>query len=213
MTKIAYLYVLDTMAEWEPGFLIAELNTGRAFKKNAEKYIVKTVAITKEPVVTMGGVRILPDMSLDELTTADAGVLILPGGDTWLEDIHDPLMEKVKQFLDAGIPAAAICGATMGLAKAELLDNKPHTSNDLEFLKSVCPNYKGEKFYRHEDAVSGNGLITASGIAPLEFAREVLKELDVLSPEVLEAWYNLYTTHDPKYFYALMEIQENELTE
>lgn len=28
MTKPAYLYVLDTLADWEPGFLTAELNTG-----------------------------------------------------------------------------------------------------------------------------------------------------------------------------------------
>lgn len=205
MTKIAYLYVLDTMADWEPGFLLAELNTGRAFRKDAEEYTVKTVATTKEPVVTMGGVRIVPDMGLDELTTADAGVLILPGGETWLEDIHDPLMEKVKEFLDAGILVAAICGATMGLARAGLLDNRPHTSNDLKFLKSVCSNYTGEKFYHQEDAVLGDNIITASGIAALEFAREVLKELDVLSPETLEAWYKLYSTHKSQYFYALME--------
>ncbi|WP_340818857.1 type 1 glutamine amidotransferase family protein [Methanolobus sp. WCC4] len=204
MTKIAYLYVLDTMADWESGFLIAELNTGRAFRKDAEKYTVRTVGITKEPVVTMGGVRILPDTGIDELTTADAGVLILPGGDTWLEDIHNPLMEKVQEFLDAGILVAAICGATMGLARAGLLDNRPHTSNDLEFLKSVCPNYTGDKFYRHEDGILGGNIITASGIAPLEFTREVLKELDVLSPETLEAWYKLYATHESQYFYELM---------
>jgi putative intracellular protease/amidase len=152
----------------------------------------------------MGGVRIVPDLSVEELMTADAGVLILPGGDTWLEDIHDPLIDKVKEFLDAGILVAAICGATMGLAKAGLLDKRPHTSSDLDFLKSVCPAYTGDKFYRQEDAVLGDKLITASGIAPLEFTREVLKELDIFSPETLEAWYKLYTTHDPQYFYAMM---------
>ncbi|WP_406656367.1 type 1 glutamine amidotransferase family protein [Methanolobus sp. ZRKC2] len=205
MTKIAYLYVLDTMADWEPGFLIAELNTGRAFKKDTEKYTVKTVSITKEPVITMGGVKIIPDLSIDELTTDNADLLILPGGDTWLEDIHDPLIEKVKEFLNADILVAAICGATIGLARAGLLNNRLHTSNDLEFLKSVCPAYTGEEFYRLEDAALGDKLITASGIAPVEFARKVLKELDVFSPETLEAWYKLYTTHDSQYFYALMK--------
>ena len=208
MTKIAYLYVLDTMADWESGFLIAELNTGRAFRKDAEKYTVKTVGLTKEPIVTMGGMHIIPDISIDELTTDNTGVLILPGGDTWLESIHDPLISKVKDFLDAGILVAAICGATMGLAKAGLLDKRTHTSNDLEFLKSVCPNYAGETFYRNEPAVTGENVITATGIAPLEFAREVLRELDVLSAETLEAWYNLYVTHEKKYFYALMESLE-----
>nr|WP_321496119.1 type 1 glutamine amidotransferase family protein [uncultured Methanolobus sp.] len=214
MAKIAYLYVLDTMADWEPGFLVAELNTGRYFRKDAEKYTVKTVGLTKdpkEPVVTMGGVSIVPDISIDELTTDYAGVLILPGGDTWLEPIHDPLIGKVKEFLEAGIPVAAICGATMGLAKAGLLDNRAHTSNDLGFLKSVCPNYTGEAFYRNEPAVTGDNVITANGVAPLEFAREVLRELDVFSPKTLEAWYGLYTTHEAQYFYALMEsLDKNE---
>lgn len=208
MTKIAYLYVLDTMADWEPGFLIAELNSGRAFRKDTERYTVKTVGLTKEPVVTMGGLHIIPDISIDELTTDNAGVLILPGADTWLESVPDPLISKVRECLDAGILVAAICGATMGLANAGLLDNRPHTSNDSGFLKAVCPNYAGEMFYRNEPAVTGENVITASGVAPLEFTREVLRELNVLSPRTLEAWYNLYVTHETQYFYALMESLE-----
>jgi putative intracellular protease/amidase len=205
MTKIAYLYVFDTMADWEPGFLISELHSGRYFRKDAAKYTVRTVGLTKEPVVTMGGVRILPDVSFQECTAEAAGVLILPGGDTWLEDIHAPMMEKVKEFLDAGIFVAAICGATVGLAKAGMLDNRPHTSNDLGYLKAVIPGYTGESFYRPGPAVTDGKLITASGVAPVEFAREVLGELGVFSSRTLEAWYQLYMTHEAQYFYALME--------
>jgi putative intracellular protease/amidase len=209
MTMIAYLYVFDTMADWEPGFLIAELHSGRYFRKDAEKHIVRTVGITKEPVVTMGGVRILPDVSLGECNAAGAGVLILSGGHTWLEDIHVPMMEKVKEFLDAGVFVAAICGATMGLAKAGLLDNRPHTSNDLGYLNAVIPTYTGKAFYRPETAVTYGNLITASGVAPIDFAREVLRELKVFSDETLEAWYQLYVTHEAQYFYALMESLGN----
>ncbi|MDW7733335.1 MAG: type 1 glutamine amidotransferase family protein [Methanolobus sp.] len=209
MTKTAYFYVFDTMADWEPGFLIAELHSGRYFRKDATKYKVVTVGITKEPVTTMGGVHIAPDLTVEECTATDAGVLILPGGDTWLEAIHFSMLEKVKEFLDAGIFVAAICGATMGLAMAGLVDDRPHTSNDLGYLKAVCPTYTGEKFYRQELAVTGGNLITASGIAPLEFAREVLKELDVFSVSTLEAWHQLYVTHEAQYFYALMGSLEN----
>ena len=208
MTEIAYLYVLNTMADWEPSYLIAELNSGRYFRTNATGYTVRTVGITKKPVVTMGGLRIDPDVSLDELTTDDAGVLILPGGETWLEDIHTPILEKAKEFLDAGITVAAICGATLGLAKAGLLDNRLHTSNDLGYLKTVCPDYTGESLYRQEPAVTDGNLITASGIAPLEFAKEVIRKLDVFSDQTLEAWYQLYVTHEMQYFYAIMESLE-----
>ncbi len=208
MTKIAYLYVFDTMADWEPAFLVAELNSGRAFMKSAARYMVRTVGITKEPVVTMGGVCIRPDIGLDELTTDDAGVLILPGGETWLEEFHGPVLEKAKEFLDAEITVAAICGATLGLAKAGLLDDRVHTSNDPGFLKQVCPDYTGESLYRQEPAVTDGNLITASGIAPLEFAREVIRNLGVFSARTLEAWYLLYVTHEAQYFHAVMKSLE-----
>jgi hypothetical protein len=64
MNQIAYLYVLDSMADWETGFLIAELNSGRYFRKNATQYTVKTVGLTEKTIVTMGGIQILPDISV-----------------------------------------------------------------------------------------------------------------------------------------------------
>ena len=84
------------------------------------------------------------------------------------------------------------------------LDARKHTSNDLEYIKMICPNYKGENYYEMEPAVSDGNLVTASGIAPLEFAMEVLKILDVFAPDTLHSWYNLYKTHEPKYFFELM---------
>lgn len=208
MTKTAYLYVLDTMADWEPALLIAELNSGRFFRKNATGYTVRTLGITKEPVVTMGGVRIVPDMSLEECVAEDAGLLILPGGETWLEDIHAPILDKAKEFLDAEIPVAAICGATLGMARAGLLDHRYHTSNDPGYLKAVCPSYTGESFYREVPVVTDGRLVTATGIAPLEFTRDVLKVLDVCSDRTLEAWYRLYLTHESQHYYALVESLE-----
>jgi hypothetical protein len=31
-----YIYVLDTLADWEIGYLTSELNSGRFFKKDAK---------------------------------------------------------------------------------------------------------------------------------------------------------------------------------
>ena len=100
---------------------------------------------------------------------------------------------------------AAICGATLGLANAGLLDNRPHTSNDLAVLKMFCPGYHGEQAYVNEPAVTDGNLITASGLAPAEFAYQVFRRLDVMLPATLEAWYGLNTTRKPEYFYALMQ--------
>ncbi|MEC1797495.1 glutamine amidotransferase, partial [Bacillus mojavensis] len=65
-----------------------------------------------------------------------------------------------------------------------------------------------ETFYEREPAVSDENLITASGVAPLEFAMEVLKKLDVFAPDTLYSWYNLNKTHQPEYFYQLMNSIE-----
>ena len=54
-----YIYVLDTLADWELGYVTAELNSGRFFKKDAPEVSVKTVAISTEPVKTMGGLTIV----------------------------------------------------------------------------------------------------------------------------------------------------------
>lgn len=204
MNNTVYLYVFDTMSDWEIGYLTAELNTGRYFKKGLTPSKVVTVGIEKTPVTTMGGLKILPDIKLDECRIESTDAFILPGGETWTEAIHQPVLRIAERCLNEGILVAAICGATMGLAQAGLLNSRWHTSNDLEYLKMICPTYTGDKYFKRESAVTDEKLITASGIAPLEFSVHVLKALDVCSTETLDAWYRLNKTHEAKYFYGLM---------
>jgi len=203
-TKKVYLYVFNTMSDWEYGYLIAELNSGRYFKKDLTPLRVVTVGANKEMITTMGGLSIQPDISLDECTLESKDLLVLPGGTTWREDIHQPILRRIGEALRLGTIVAAICGATEALANMGYLDSRKHTSNDLEYIKMVCPNYKGEKFHEMVPAVSGENLITASGVAPLEFTMEVLKILDVFTPDTLHSWYNLNKTHKTEYFFQLM---------
>ncbi|WP_339158060.1 type 1 glutamine amidotransferase family protein [Paenibacillus sp. FSL W8-0186] len=204
MNNTVYLYVFDTMADWEIGYVTAELNSGRYYKKGLAPSKIVTVGIEKTPVTTMGGLKILPDIKLDECNIESTDILILPGGDTWTESIHQPILKIAQRCLKDGILVAAICGATIGLAQTGLLNSRLHTSNDLEYLKMICPTYKGEKYYKMESVVTDGTLITASGIAPLEFSVHVLKALGVISPQTLDAWYSLNKTQEPKYFYELM---------
>lgn len=204
MNNTVYLYVFDTMADWEICYLTAELNSGRYYKKGLAPLKIVTVGIEKTPITTKGGLKILPDIKVDECRTENAEALILPGGDTWTETIHEPILKTVEQCLEENILVGAICGATIGLAQKGFLDLRWHTSNDLEYLKMICPTYNGEKYYKKESVVTAGKLITASGIAPLEFALHVLKTLDVFTPQTLNDWYNLNKTHEPKYFYQLM---------
>ena len=56
-----YVYILDTLADWELGYVTSELNSGRFFKKDAQSISLKTVSYSKEPIRTMGGLTIVPD--------------------------------------------------------------------------------------------------------------------------------------------------------
>jgi putative intracellular protease/amidase len=204
MKSTVYLYVFDTMADWEVGYLSAELNSGRYYRKGLSPFKIVTVGIDKTPVITMGGVKILPDIEHEECIIEDAAALILSGGNTWTEPIHNPILKKTEECLQEGVIVGAICGATFGLAESGMLNKRWHTSNDLGFLKMTCPNYTGENYYKQESAVTDGNLITASGIAPLEFTVHMLKRLDIFSLQTLDSWYNLYKTHESKYFYELI---------
>jgi hypothetical protein len=119
--------------------------------------------------------------------------------------IHTGNRRKLSQGKYYSFPQFA---APRRLAGKGLLNERPHTSNDLEFLKAVCPGYSGEAFYQNQPAVTDGNLITASGIAPLEFSAQVFSRLEVFTPEIVDAWYQLYNTRNPKYYFRLMsEIQ------
>ncbi|QHA36455.1 glutamine amidotransferase [Rossellomorea marisflavi] len=204
MQTSVYLYVFNTMSDWEYGYLIAELNTGRYFKKDTGPLKVVTVGATKEMITTMGGLCIIPDLSLNECMVEREDLFILPGGTTWGEAIHQPILKKIGEALELGTIVAAICGATEALANMGYLDSRKHTGNDADYMKMVCPNYHGERHYEMGPVVSDGNLVTASGVAPLEFAREVLEKADVFAPATLQSWYQLNKTQKPEHFFGLM---------
>jgi putative intracellular protease/amidase len=198
----AYLYVLDTLADWEIGYLTAELHSGR-FLTDGPVPLHRIGAATA-PVSSLGGMTITPEASFAEIDFAAGDCLILPGADTWLDGSHGALLAALPELLDAGVVVAAICGATFALAAAGILDRRQHASNDGAYLKYVAPGYAGEANYREEAVVTDGALITASGFAPLEFAHAVFRRTGVMRPAVLEAWYRLYATREPRWYHALM---------
>jgi putative intracellular protease/amidase len=201
----AYLYILETLADWEPGHALAELSSGRYLKDPSLKYNVVLCGRTMDPVTTMGGLHLVPDVLISTISPGPGDILILPGADNWLDPAQVPVIARVGELLERGTVVAAICGATLGLASAGLLNNRPHTSNDLMALKMFCPDYRGEDEYVHEAAVTDGNLITASGLDPVEFAYHIFRRLGVMTPATLDAWHGLFTSRKPEFFYALME--------
>ncbi|WP_045822535.1 DJ-1/PfpI family protein [Williamsia herbipolensis] len=196
------LAVYDTLADWEYGLATAHINSG-AHQIDPGRFTVVTVGLTDAPIRTMGGMRVVPDITIDEVDDTTTAALILPGAEAFSAGYGAPWADLAERLLAVGIPVAAICGATSALARHGLLDHRPHTSNAVEYL-GAQPGYRGGEFYVDELAVTDGDLITASGIAPAHFARAVLERLGLYRPETLAAWFDLYENHDPAAYPRLM---------
>src|SRR4051794_25319953 len=106
MTEIVYQAVFDTLADWEVGHAMAHINSAR-WQKQPGRYEVRTVGVTTDAVITMGGVKIQPDAALEEIDSSTTAMLVLPGGDTWLTGADRPFVDKAVELLGLGVPVAA----------------------------------------------------------------------------------------------------------
>ena len=201
MTNAQTIHVAlyDSLADWEIGHLLAELRTGRF---TGTPFAVVTVAETTDPITTMGGVRLLPDITLAELDPAPSALLVLPGAEQWDAGWNTAFADAARRFLDAGVPVAAICGATAGLARAGLLDDRRHTSAAAEYLAST--GYAGGQHYVDERAVVDGNVITAGPQSPVQFARATLLHLELASEAKLDAYEAVFDRGDASGYPALM---------
>ncbi|WP_207905564.1 DJ-1/PfpI family protein [Nocardia alba] len=202
--KTVHVAVYDTLADWEVGAATAHIANGN-WHREPGIFEVATVGLTTDAITTMGRLRVTPDLAVADLEPADSAMLILPGADQWMGEDLIAFAYKAKEFVDAGVPVAAICGATFGLARTGLLDNRTHTSNAAELL--VYSEYSGAAHYVDAPAVTDRDVITADGMSPFEFAREIFARLDLYEPRILEAWYQLYARKDPAGYAVLAEYE------
>jgi putative intracellular protease/amidase len=98
---------------------------------------------------------------------------------------------------------AAICGATAGLARAGLLDDRDHTSAAAEYLAAT--GYAGGDRYLNERAVVDGDLVTAGPQSPVQFACAALARLGLASDRTLDAYEGVFHRADPAAFPALMQ--------
>ncbi len=185
MKRKAYILVFDGLADWEPAHALCEIN-------KSGKFDVVAVGFADNPVTTMGGLRLLPDMTLDAVNPAEAAIFILPGGDMWEQKSDEKITNVLRQLHDAEVPVAAICGATLEIARAKLTRGRRHTSNAKEYLKAMVADYTDEKFYVDELAVTDNRIITASGLGSVEFGREIITQLNIYSEADTKVWFEMF---------------------
>ncbi len=186
-SKNCKLFVFDGFADWEPALAIAGLRQYGDFS-------VALFSTDGQPVTSMGGMRVQPQTSLDKINPDQLDLLILPGGESWEQNGNQEVLPLVKAVIEKRKTLAAICGATLLLGKAGMLDTIPHTSNGLVYLRQFCPDYKGESFYQQEPCVSTGNIITANGAGMIEFAHEIYKAFEIFDEDTLMAVKDLYKT-------------------
>jgi putative intracellular protease/amidase len=195
--------LIDGLADWEPAYALPALRQSG--------YDVITVGFTPDAVTTLAGLRVTPDMQWDALDPAASKLVVLPGSDGWARNEYpvEKFQHKLSALLSANLPVAAICGATVAVARAGGFEGRNHTSNDQLYLSEQAPHYKGADKYRKDElAVSDRGLISAAASGPVEFAREIISELDAMPKDKLEIWFALFKTGrlpasvDPARFFA-----------
>jgi putative intracellular protease/amidase len=185
MKPKAYFLVFDGLADWELAHALCEIN-------KSGKFEVVSVGFSDKPVVTMGGLKLSPDITLDNAMVADACIFLLPGGDMWERESHENLKTLLRRLHAERVPIGAICGATLEIARTGLTKNVQHTSNSKDYLKAMAPDYSDENFYVNELAVTDKNIITASGLGCVEFAREVIKQLKLYNEADTRTWFEMF---------------------
>ncbi|WP_342342116.1 type 1 glutamine amidotransferase family protein [Planococcus glaciei] len=188
--KEVLFVVLEEYADWEAASIAAALNEEP--ETGERKYRVKTVSLSKDPVTSIGGFRVVPDYTVDEVGNDFAG-LVLIGGNSWHKEESKAVMALVQKALDAHKVLGAICGATEFLGMNGVLNNIQHTGNRLDELQEAAgENYTNAARYVEQQAVRDGNIITANGSAFLEFGKEVMTALESAPQEEIDEWYEFF---------------------
>lgn len=186
--EILYILLPDFAAH-EMVYLMEAISSDECQLKDEPKYVNKIVAPSMEPVVAIGGFKVIPDYTFENMPE-DYAALVLIGGYGWLSPMADDIVPIVRKAIADGRIVGAICNGASFMAKAGMLNDVKHTGNGIDQLKlwggAAYTNHDG---YIHRQAVSDKGIVTANGSGVLEFTKELLLLLENDTPERIEMYY------------------------
>ncbi len=185
MKPRVYLFVFDGFADWEPAHAFCQI-------KKSGKHEVRTVGFSGQHVISMAGLKISPDVTIENVDPADTAFFMLPGGDMWEKKSNERIEALLRRLHDENVLIGAICAATLEIARTGLTRGIRHTSNAKQYVKSLVPGYCDDAYYVDELAVCDRNIITASGLGSLEFAREVMRRLKIYSDNDIEVWFDMF---------------------
>ena len=159
----------EGFADWEIGLLAA---TARGF------YHLDVLHASPggQPVRSAGGMRVLPDLAIEDIDLGQVDALIVVGGAAWRTKAAPALSGLLKRAHAQGVLLGGICDGTRPLAMSGLLDHTGHTGNSPEGLADT--GYAGRASYWDvPHAVLDNRIVTAPGTAPVSFMAEIMDGL------------------------------------
>jgi putative intracellular protease/amidase len=183
--KTVYVFLSEEYADWEISLVMAGLHSFSDIE-------VITFSLDKEPVCSMGNLAVLADMSLGEVDPEDVDLLVLPGSPLWETGGNTEIIPLVHTLLLRDKGVAAICGATILLAREGYLDSAWHTSNRPGYLQMQAPGYQGGGKYTHEPATRDRNLITAGAPYSFQFAREIFNYFDLTGEDSFRDWFQYF---------------------
>jgi putative intracellular protease/amidase len=170
MTTIVTI-LTEGFADWETTLLNA---VARGFYGATVHYATPG----GKPVTSTGGMKVTPDLKLEDVDPQELDALIVCGGEAWQKPGAPDLTELLQKTKAAGRVIGAICDGTVAAAKTGILDDVDHTSNGAGYLDAT--GYEGKAHYRDvPHAVIDRNIITAGATAPVSLAQTVLKAIGV----------------------------------
>jgi len=153
--------VLDFCGPFEV-FAVTRLNEAKR-REEPSPFNVFLVAETKSPVVTAGGMKVLPDYDLDDCPPLD--ILVVPGGwGTRKEMGNERLIGWIAKRAKQVEILASVCTGALLLGKAGLLDGRRATTHwrSLDWMEELFPTTRVE---RRLHFVEEGNLFTSAGIS------------------------------------------------
>jgi putative intracellular protease/amidase len=185
MKSKAFVFVFDGLADWEPALALCEI-------RKSGKYEVLAAGHSRKTVITMGGLKVQPDISIDEIEPYETAIFLVPGGERWEKAAGPKVEDTLLRLHSEEVLIGAICAATLEIARAGLTRGLRHTSNTKSFLRDMVPEYKDDRNYVEELAVTDQNIITASGLGNVEFAREIIRELKIYTDADTQMWFEMF---------------------
>lgn len=185
--KNVYACLQPGWADWEAAYVLSGLR--RHFGRN-----VQVATPDGGPVQSIGGLTVKADLRFADICASNGEFLILIDSDAWTTVATEPIAEVLRASYAANAVIARICAATIAIARAGLLVNRAHTSNNRSFLAEYAPGYAGSDCYVDSQiSVVDGSIVTAPGLAPLSFARDVFKLANPNKPDDADRYFEAYS--------------------